>query len=78
MNRKIKLIWDFYGSDAKKTAEHHQAHLKEFDIKESINCFDFSVEYIKDSHFIAAMVVNENLVIKVRDALKPHRAEIVD
>ena len=28
--RKIKLIWDFRGQAAAKTAEHHEIHLKEF------------------------------------------------
>ena len=39
MNQKIKLIWDFKGEDAKKIAEHHQIHLKEFGLKESIYQF---------------------------------------
>jgi len=30
MNRQIKLIWDFRGQAAVKTAEHHEIHLKEF------------------------------------------------
>ena len=30
MSRKIKLIWDFRGEAAAKTAEHHDIHLKEY------------------------------------------------
>ena len=30
MERQIKLIWDFRGIDALKTAEHQEIHLKEF------------------------------------------------
>ena len=30
MSRQIKLIWDFRGEAAAKTAEHHEIHLKEF------------------------------------------------
>ena len=30
MSRKIKLIWDFRGEVATKTAEHHEIHLKEY------------------------------------------------
>ena len=30
MERQIKLIWDFRGADALKTAEHQEIHLKEF------------------------------------------------
>ena len=32
--RQIKLIWDFRGQAAAKTAEHHEIHLKEFLDKE--------------------------------------------
>ena len=35
MTRKIKLIWDFKGHFAAKTAEHHEIHLKEFLEKEN-------------------------------------------
>jgi hypothetical protein len=30
MSRQIKLIWDFRGEVAAKTAEHHEIHLKEY------------------------------------------------
>ena len=36
MSRKIKLIWDFRGEVATKTAEHHDIHLKEYLEKEKI------------------------------------------
>ncbi len=78
MNRKIKLIWDFKGLDAQKTAEHHQIHLKEFDKKENINSLGYNVESINEMHYTASMIVKEEIVLKVRDVLIPNRAEIVD
>ncbi|MBZ9628958.1 hypothetical protein LB456_07705 [Psychroflexus sp. CAK57W] len=30
MSRQNKLIWDFRGPNAEKTAEHHEIHLKDF------------------------------------------------
>ena len=30
MSRQIKLIWDFRGAAAEKTAEHHVIHLKQY------------------------------------------------
>ena len=33
MSRKIKLLWDFRGPDAKETAKHHTIHLKDFATK---------------------------------------------
>ena len=78
MDRNIKLIWDFKGEDGLKTAEHHVIHLKEFDQKEKTNSLNFGVETINPLHSIAFMVVSENIVFSVRDALLPHRAEIAE
>jgi hypothetical protein len=74
--KKIKLIWDFRGSDAAKIAEHHEIHLKEYinlEIK-SLNITGY--EIINELHAIAFMVVLEDNMIAVRDALKPHRGAI--
>ncbi len=75
-NRTIKLIWDFKGDEAEKTAEHHIIHLKEFSIKEQLILNDVGVEKISEYHFIAFLNVMESEVFTVRDALIPHRAEI--
>lgn len=74
--RKIKLIWDFRGQAASKTAEHHEIHLKEFIQIEklSLNITGFTV--INDMYAIAFMVVEEKDMITVRDVLKPHRGEV--
>ena len=74
--RHIKLIWDFRGEASAKTAEHHEFHLKEFIILERflINITGFEVK--NELHAIAFMVVNDENMIMVRDALKPHRAEL--
>ena len=77
MNRRIKLIWDFKGSDSKQTAEHHIIHLKEFIQKEKLTEIDTGLDFINDLNSIAYMIVSENEVFKIRDALMPHRAEIV-
>ena len=76
MSRKIKLIWDFRGTAAAKTAEHHEIHLKEFIVarKLSINITDYKI--IDEMYAIAYMVVDEENMIMVRDALKPHRGEV--
>ncbi|MGB0887609.1 MAG: hypothetical protein ACPGSL_05775 [Vicingaceae bacterium] len=76
-NRTIKLIWDFKGDEAEKTAEHHIIHLKEFSIKEKLLLSDVGVEKISEFHFVAFLNVKESEVFTVRDALIPHRAEIV-
>jgi hypothetical protein len=76
MSRQIKLIWDFRGPTAAKTAEHHEIHLKEFIAIEKLplNITGFDVK--GEMQAIAFMVVSDENMIQVRDALKPHRAEV--
>lgn len=71
----IKLIWDFHGGEAAKTAEHHAVHLEEFGVKHSISDCTSGVESLTDLHHIAWMVVPEDRMIEVRDALRPHRGQ---
>ncbi|MEL6918655.1 MAG: hypothetical protein AAFO99_13095 [Bacteroidota bacterium] len=78
MNRKIKLIWDFRGPDAHKTAEHHEKHLKEYILTEGLNLGITGNGPMSDFHSIAYMVVEEEQMISVRDALIPHRGEIYE
>ena len=76
MDRKIKLIWDFRGPAAQKTAEHHVVHLKEFITLEALQLNISGHATYSNMHSIAYMVVEESNMIVVRDALKPHRAEV--
>jgi len=78
MPRKIKLIWDFRGPASKKTAEHHEVHLKEFILIEKLplNITGFTV--YNEMHAIAFMVVTDENMISVRDTLKPHRGELYE
>lgn len=78
MSRKIKLIWDFRGPAAAKTAEHHEIHLKEFIEMEKLPLNITGFETINDMLAIAYMVVTDENMIAVRDALKPHRGEIYE
>lgn len=74
--RKIKLIWDFRGEVAAKTAEHHEIHLKEFISIEQLPINITGFEIVNDMYAIAFMVVTDDNMIQVRDALKPHRGEL--
>ena len=76
MSKKIKLIWDFRGPVAAKTAEHHEIHLKEYIQSEKIALNITGFDVIHEMHAIAFMVVEEANMIAVRDVLKPHRGEI--
>ena len=74
--KKIKLIWDFRGQVATKTAEHHEIHLKEYILSKKVSLNITGFETLNEMHAIAFMVVEESDMIVVRDALKPHRGEV--
>ncbi|HQV36983.1 MAG TPA: hypothetical protein P5335_08560 [Flavobacterium sp.] len=78
MSRRIKLIWDFRGPASSKTAEHHEIHLKEFITAEKLPINITGFEIYNEMYAIAFMVVSDENMIAVRDALKPHRGELFE
>ena len=74
--KEIKLIWDFRGPASSKTAEHHEIHLKEYIVAEKLSPNITGFESYGEMHAIAFMIVTDKTMIKVRDALKPHRGEV--
>jgi len=76
LSRKIKLLWDFRGPDAKETAKHHTIHLKEFTEIESLDFFEIDILEINPMLVAAFITVAEKDMKIFRDALKPHRGEI--
>lgn len=76
MERKIKLIWDFRGPNALKTAEHHCIHLKEFVAIEKLDYHEVNYYQLSEMQSIAFITVNECDMPTFRDTLKPHRGEL--
>jgi hypothetical protein len=77
--RRIKLIWDFHGPDAKKTAEHHAIHLNDFKlVKNDVSILEVGTEEINESFYIAFLITRKTEMIRLRDVLKPKRGEYVD
>lgn len=74
--RKLKLIWDFRGPNANKIATHHQIHLNEYIQLEKLDISITGTEAINDIHSIAFLVVNEQEMKPIRNALKPHRGQV--
>ena len=74
--RRLKLIWDFRGPTAKKVAEHHLIHLKEYIKAEQLDITITGVETLSDMHSLAFLVVGESGMKPIRDALKPHRGQV--
>lgn len=75
--KKVKLIWDFRGPEAQKIAEHHVIHLNQFAEKENLEYSQAGDEELTEMYSMAYMIVAESDMLKVRDALKPHRGEHV-
>tara|TARA_Y100000813_G_scaffold3937_1_gene2850 strand:+ start:146 stop:382 length:237 start_codon:yes stop_codon:yes gene_type:complete len=78
MENKIRLVWDFRGSDALKTAEHQLTHLVEFMVKENISYLNKSSEQISDFHSICAIIIKESDLDFIKKRLKPHRGFLVN
>lgn len=69
------MIWDFKGPDGLQIAKHHQIHLNEFIAAEKL-VSTAGFQEINEIYAITFMIVEEQNMIMVRDALKPHRAEL--
>lgn len=78
-NKKIKLIWDFHGPDAEKTAQHHAVHLNDFKVKENDDTItQTGHEKISDQHYIAYLNSYYSEMVRLRDTLKPKRGEYLE
>jgi hypothetical protein len=78
MGQKIKMFWDFRGMSANQFAKHHIHHLEEYAVAENLMYQLFSTEEYSEMYAAAVMIVDESEMIKVRDSLKPNRAEYAD
>ncbi|MBS1549136.1 MAG: hypothetical protein JSS94_04625 [Bacteroidetes bacterium] len=78
MGQKIKMLWDFRGMDALQFAKHHIHHLEEYAVAEQLIYNMTGTEIYTDMYAAAYMIIDETEMLKVRDALKPNRAEYVD
>lgn len=76
--QKIKLIWDFNGVDSLKTAKHFNIHLEEFLEKEEILFHTTGLVSISDYHNIAYLVIDKQYIDKIKHALKPQRAFLLE
>ncbi len=77
MGKKIKLIWDFKGPDGLATAKYHCIHLKEFALIDNLAYDEVNFQELHPMHAIAFINIDESVMKIFRDALKPHRGELV-
>tara|TARA_B100001287_G_scaffold169631_1_gene142709 strand:- start:364 stop:600 length:237 start_codon:yes stop_codon:yes gene_type:complete len=78
MKKKIKLIWQFSGTDALKIADHHLVHLDEYILREGFDVIDKGTELINEFSSISYIIVDKTVVEKLRIALKPHKGLIIE
>lgn len=74
--QRLKLIWDFRGPFAQQTAVHHEIHLKEYALAKALSEALTGVQEVSPNHHCAFLVVNQDQMKPVRDALKPHRGQL--
>jgi len=77
MVRRINLIWDFRGIDSLQTAKHHCIHLKEYVNIHNLNWIAIDIVQKSEFYNYVFITINENDIKIFRDALKPHRGELV-
>lgn len=73
--KQVKMIWDFRGAHAYPTATHHAHHLDEFVKQEGLEGAFSGTEHLSPTHYIAYLVVPEEVVADLRNRLKPHRGQ---
>ena len=78
MEKRIKVIWDFRGPAAEKTAIHYELHLKEYLKLHGLTDFGSGIDQKSPVHTIAFMVVESSALEQVKQDLKPHRGEWMD
>ena len=75
---QAKLVWNFSGEGALKTAEHHLIHLKEYCERENVEVLEFGTEKKNDFSALSFMIVAKDLAASLRVSLKPHQGFLVD
>ena len=70
------MIWDFRGPASQKIAEHHEIHLKDYAQKENIQPIITGCTIVSEMYAMAYLVVDESIMTKTREALKPHRGQV--
>ncbi|NQY05990.1 MAG: hypothetical protein HRT68_07335 [Flavobacteriaceae bacterium] len=77
MSNHIKLIWEFRGPNALRTAEHHIIHLKEYIVIEKLSLNETEIQQFSEFQVMASMLVTEEEMPKVRAALKPNKGQLI-
>lgn len=75
--QKIKLLWDFRGPNAKKIANHHLKHLKDFFKISDKKLFESGIKKENEFHHFSFVVILNKDLESVKLNLKPNRGQKV-
>lgn len=78
MEKKVKLMWDFRGTGSEQTAIHHEHHLEEFIETHNLGQKETGVQTLSEDYSFSYMIIEEEHMLLVRDALRPNRAGWVE
>ncbi len=73
MLRKVKLIWDFRGSDSEERARRHGHHLEEYLEGKKLGYRMTGMKTESEDFSYSYMIVEEDEMKSFRDALRPTR-----
>lgn len=69
----IRLIWDFFGPDSRRTAEHHGVHLREFLVREGFSSARTGLGSAGEGHGMSWCELAEADAERVASVLRPQR-----
>lgn len=69
----IRLIWDFFGPDARGTATHHGIHLQEFFTRDALEVLELGLGTAGEGHAMSWCEIHAADEEKVAEALRPQR-----
>lgn len=69
----MRLVWDFFGEDARGTAAHHQIHLREFFANDGLVYTDMGVGTAQKNHAMSWCEVALSDADAIAKALNPKR-----
>ena len=75
--QKIKLLWDFRGPSAKKIANHHLKHLKDFFKVEDKQLIESGIKKEDEFHYVSFAVISDKDLGIIKLNLKPNRGQKV-
>jgi hypothetical protein len=73
-----RYFWDFFGPNARGSAEHFREHLSQFLERHSIEGCDLSLVSAGPGHHAAACVAPLDAAELIEGALRPRRRETVE